>query len=253
MTDVVIAAFYKFVTLSDYTEMREPLLGLMSQKAVRGSILLAEEGVNGTIAGPRAGVDAVLAHLRSDARLADMDHKESHAAFMPFGRAKVRLKREIVTLHAPDVDPTQQVGTYMDPDEWNDLIRQPDVLLIDTRNDYEYALGTFEGAVNPNTEAFGEFPDYVAEQLDPTVHKRVAMFCTGGIRCEKATSFLLAQGFESVYHLRGGILRYLEQTDRDESLWNGECYVFDDRVTVDHDLQPGSYIGRNFPEPDDTA
>lgn len=235
---VTIAAFYKFVALPDYAALREPLLQTAQQHHVYGSILLAAEGVNGTIAGTPEGVQAVLAHLRADARLSDLEHKTSYADFVPFRRMKVRLKREIVTLKAAEADPTQQVGTYVPPQEWNALIAQDDVLLIDTRNDYEYEIGTFKGALNPQTASFGDFPQYVQQHLDPTKHKKIAMFCTGGIRCEKATSYLLAQGFEGVYHLKGGILKYLEDVPATESLWEGDCYVFDERVAVDHALRP---------------
>lgn len=238
MGTIVIAAFYKFVHLPDYREMRAPLLEVCTQHNLRGSILLAEEGVNGTLAGERADIDAVLACLRRDPRLHDMEHKESFAGFRPFGKMKVRLKREIVTLRAEDADPTECVGIYVEPEAWNDLITRDDVTLIDTRNDYEYDYGTFAGAVNPGTDAFNDFPTYVQQNLDPAKHKRVAMFCTGGIRCEKATSYLLAQGFEEVYHLKGGILKYLERVPPEQSLWQGECFVFDERLAVDHRLQP---------------
>lgn len=236
---VVIVTFYKFVRLEDYREMRMPLLDFCKVQEAKGSILLAEEGINATIAGSREGIDTILAHLQSDERFADLEYKESFAEFQPFGRMKVRLKREIVHLGVPDIDPTQVVGTYVLPQEWNAIIQDPDVLLIDTRNDYEYEIGTFQGAINPKTGSFDEFPQYVAQNLDPTQHKKVAMFCTGGIRCEKATSYMLAQGFEEVYHLQGGILKYLEEVNPVQSTWEGECFVFDDRVAVDHHLQPG--------------
>ncbi|MEM6527063.1 MAG: rhodanese-related sulfurtransferase [Chloroflexota bacterium] len=247
MKPIVIAAFYKFVSLPDFREMRQPLLDFCKEHNMRGSILLAEEGINGTIAGARADMDAVLAHLRSDPRLGDIEHKASFASYRPFRKMKVRLKREIVTIKHEDAVPTERVGTYVDPEQWNDLITQDDVILIDTRNDFEYGFGTFAGAVNPQTESFGDFPAYVQQNLDPNQHKRVAMFCTGGIRCEKATSYMLAQGFEEVYHLKGGILKYLEDVPQEQTLWNGECYVFDERLTVDHDLQP-----RQREAPDDT-
>lgn len=235
---IVIAAFYKFVPLPDATEMHEPLRTFCQAHNLRGSILLAAEGINGTVAGERADVDALLARLRADARLADLEHKESYASFRPFRQMKVRLKAEIVTIKSDEADPTREVGQYVPPESWNDLIRRDDVILIDTRNDFEYDYGTFEGAINPNTESFGDFPDYVQQNLDPAAHKKVAMFCTGGIRCEKASSYLLSQGFEEVYHLQGGILKYLEQVPRDETLWQGECFVFDEREALDHDLQP---------------
>jgi UPF0176 protein len=238
MDNITIVAFYKFVTLPDYRDLRDPVLGLCRENGIKGSILLAEEGINGTIAGTAEGIDTVIAHLRSDPRLADLEIKTSYAEARPFKRMKVRLKKEIVTIKAAQADPTERVGTYVDPTAWNDLIQRDDVILIDTRNDYEYEMGTFQGAVNPETESFGEFPEYVEEDLRPKQPKKVAMFCTGGIRCEKATSYLLSQGFEEVYHLRGGILKYLEVVPKDQSLWEGDCFVFDEREAVDHDLRP---------------
>lgn len=236
-----VAALYKFATLPDFQELKPPLLKACTQNKVKGMILLAQEGVNGTIAGPRAGVDAVLAHLRADERLADLEHKESYAQEQPFYRMKVRLKKEIVTLGVPGTDPNKTVGTYLNPKEWTELIRDPEVVLIDTRNDYEVELGTFEGAIDPKTKTFREFPDYIKENFDPKQHKKVAMFCTGGIRCEKASSYMLNQGFEEVFHLKGGILKYLEEIPEEESAWNGECFVFDERVSVGHGLVPGDY------------
>ncbi len=243
---IIIVALYKFVTLNDYQALREPLQQICLAHGVKGTLLLAQEGINGTIAGSRAGIEAVLAHLRQDWRLQDLVTKES--AMLPtadtpppFYRLKIRLKKEIVTLGLPDIDPTELVGHYVPPREWNQLLSDPDVLLIDTRNDYEYAVGTFRGAVNPGTFSFREFPAYVQENLDPVQHKKVAMFCTGGIRCEKATSYLRSLGFSEVYHLQGGILKYLAEVPVENSLWEGECYVFDNRVTVNHDLQPGAY------------
>jgi len=237
----VIAAFYKFVSLPDYHELRLAWFDLCVQNEIKGTILLADEGMNGTIAGSREGMDIVLATLCADPRLADLEHKESFADEMPFGKMKVKLRNEIVTIGQDGIDPTEKVGIYVEPTEWNDLISDPDIVLIDTRNEYEYGIGTFEGAQNPHTRTFRQFPDYVKNQLDPTRHKKIAMFCTGGIRCEKASSLLLDQGFEEVYHLKGGILKYLEQISQDESTWQGECFVFDDRVTVNHDLEPGEY------------
>lgn len=241
MTDLVVAALYKFAPLPDFAELREPLAALCQEKGVMGTLLLAREGINGTIAGTRAGIDAVLAYLRADGRLADLQHKESHAAAMPFHRMKVRLKKEIVTLGLPDVDPNRRVGHYVRPEDWNALISDPDVLVIDTRNDYEVGIGSFAGAEDPKTESFRQFPDYVRQKLDPQKHRKVAMFCTGGIRCEKASSFMLEEGFEEVYHLQGGILKYLETVPANESLWQGECFVFDGRVAVTHGLEEGSY------------
>ncbi len=237
---VVVAALYKFVTLEDYRDLREPLLQQCIAAGIKGSLLLAQEGINGTIAGSRAGIDAVLAYLKSDARLADLDHKESLDSTQPFLRMKVKLKKEIVTMGVDGIDPNRAVGTYVEPRDWNALISDPEVLLIDTRNDYEVEIGTFAQAHNPNLKTFREFPRYV-EQFDPARHKKVAMFCTGGIRCEKASAFMLQQGFDEVYHLKGGILKYLEEVPAEQSLWQGECFVFDNRVAVDHDLQKGSY------------
>jgi UPF0176 protein len=239
MTSIVIATFYKFVDLSNFTELREPILQYCREYEVKGSILLADEGINATIAGPRADIDAVLAYLRANPKFADMTHKESFADFNPFPRMKVRLKKEIVHLGVPGVDPNKKVGTYIDAHDWNDLISDPDVILIDTRNDFEVQAGTFQGAINPETISFNNFPEYVQDNLDPNEHKKVAMFCTGGIRCEKATSYLLEQGFDEVFHLKDGILKYLEEIPEEESMWQGECFVFDQRVTVKHDLVIG--------------
>ncbi|WP_428818938.1 rhodanese-related sulfurtransferase [Microbulbifer sp. MCCC 1A16149] len=240
-TNVVVCALYKFVSLDNFESLREPLLKTLLDNEVRGTLLLAREGINGTVAGSRAGIDALLAFLKSDPRLATLDYKESYTAEMPFLRSKVKLKREIVTMGVEGIDPRRTVGTYVKPQDWNALISDPEVLLIDTRNDYEFQVGTFEHAVNPNTTTFREFPQYVKEHLDPHKHKKVAMFCTGGIRCEKSTAYLKEQGFDEVYHLQGGILKYLEDVPKEETLWKGECFVFDDRVTVNHDLERGSY------------
>ncbi|MBM3114340.1 rhodanese-related sulfurtransferase [Jeongeupia naejangsanensis] len=239
---IVVAALYKFVTLTDYAALREPLQQCMLDHDVKGTLLLAEEGINGTVSGTRAAIDALLDWLRRDARLVDVDHKESYCDAQPFLRAKVKLKKEIVTLGVEGVDPNKRVGTYVEPQDWNALINDPEVLLIDTRNDYEVAIGTFEGAVDPKTESFREFPDYIRAHFDPARHKKVAMFCTGGIRCEKASSYMLGEGFEEVYHLKGGILKYLETVAQDESKWQGDCFVFDNRVTVRHDLSAGDYV-----------
>lgn len=237
----IVAALYRFAPFADPDALRAPLRAVCEAGCVRGSLLLAPEGINGTIAGPRAGIDAALAHVRSLPGCAALDVKESTAAEMPFNRLKVRLKREIVTMGQPDVDPTAAVGRYVPPAEWNALIQAPDVVVIDTRNDYEVALGSFEGAVDPGTRSFGEFPAWWAANADRFAGKRVAMFCTGGIRCEKSTSFLRGQGVEEVFHLQGGILRYLEEVPQDRSLWQGECYVFDKRVSVGHGLEQGDY------------
>ena len=204
-------------------------------------MLLAREGINGTVAGSAAAIEALLEYLTADERLADLDHKFSYHEERPFLRMKVKLKREIVTMGQADIDPNECVGRYASPQEWNALIDDPEVLVIDTRNQYEVEIGTFEGAVNPHTNSFREFPDWVDQNLDPSKHKKVAMFCTGGIRCEKSTSLLVSKGFEDVWHLKGGILNYLEQTPEDDSRWEGECFVFDSRVAVDHKLEKGSY------------
>ena len=207
---IVVAALYKFVALPDYVALRQPLLDTLTAHGIRGTLLLAEEGINGTVSGSRAAIDALLAWFARDPRLADIDHKESYCDEQPFYRTKVKLKKEIVTLGVPGVDPNQRVGTYVEPKDWNALVDDPEVLLIDTRNDYEVAIGTFEGAVDPKTASFREFPEYIKAHYDPGRHKKVAMFCTGGIRCEKASSYMLGEGFEEVYHLKGGILKYLE-------------------------------------------
>lgn len=235
----VVAALYHFAALPDFSAMREPLRAFCRQHGVRGSLLLAAEGINGTIAGRREDIDAVLAYLRADARLGALEHKESPADEMPFPRLKVKLKREIVTLGVAGVDPTQHVGTYVQAQDWNALLTDPEVLVLDTRNAYEIKIGSFRAAVSPQTQTFQEFPRYVAQSLGEHKHRPIAMFCTGGIRCEKASSYLREQGFEQVYHLRGGILKYLETVPEAESLWNGECYVFDHRIAVTHGLKPG--------------
>jgi UPF0176 protein len=232
---------YKFVTLDNFEDLRQPLLDEMLRLDVKGTLLLAAEGINGTVAGSREGIDALLDYLRRDERLKDIDHKESYDDDMPFYRTKVKLKKEIVTLGVEGIDPKRVVGTYVKPADWNALISDPDVVLVDTRNDYEVEIGTFKGALDPRTKTFREFPQYVKENLDPEKNKKVAMFCTGGIRCEKSTAYLKEQGFEEVYHLEGGILKYLEEIPQEESLWEGECFVFDNRVTVNHQLEKGDY------------
>ena len=241
MNEFVVAALYKFVTLEDFHELREPLLEACLDAGTRGTLLLAREGINGTIAGSRKGIDEVLAYLRSDPRLADLEHKESFDHHMPFYRMKVKLKKEIVTMGIEGIDPNSRVGTYVKPQDWNALVNDPDVLLLDTRNDYECDIGSFKGAVDPQTVSFREFPGYVRSHLDPGKQKKVAMFCTGGIRCEKASAFMLNEGFEEVYHLQGGILKYLEEVPEEQSTWEGECFVFDNRVAVDHKLEKGQY------------
>ncbi len=237
----VVCAMYKFVTLDNVEDLRQPLLDEMLRLDVKGTLLLAAEGINGTVAGSREGIDALLDYLRRDERLKDIDHKESYDDDMPFYRTKVKLKKEIVTLGVEGIDPKRVVGTYVKPADWNALISDPDVVLVDTRNDYEVEIGTFKGALDPRTKTFREFPQYVKDNLDPEKNKKVAMFCTGGIRCEKSTAYLKEQGFEEVYHLEGGILKYLEEIPQEESLWEGECFVFDNRVTVNHQLEKGDY------------
>jgi UPF0176 protein len=238
---IVVAALYQFVRLPDYEALREPLLSKCSEEGIMGTLLLAAEGINGTIAGNRESVDRLLAYLKEDERFAGVEHKESFYAEMPFYRMKVKLKREIVTMGVEGIDPNHIVGTYVEPKDWNDLISDPDVTVVDTRNYYEYAIGSFKGAKDPKTTTFREFPEYVEKNLDPSKNKKVAMFCTGGIRCEKSTAYLKEQGFDEVYHLKGGILKYLEDVPKENSLWEGECFVFDNRVAVDHDLEKGSY------------
>jgi UPF0176 protein len=227
--------------LDDFELLRKPLLKLMEEHQVKGTLLLAKEGVNGTIAGNRQGIDAIVAWLRSDSRLSELETKESYEEKMPFYRSKVKLKKEIVTMGIDGIDPKKIVGSYVKPRDWNALISDPDVILIDTRNDYEVKIGGFKGAINPETETFREFPQYVKEHLDPSKHKKVAMYCTGGIRCEKSTAYLKEQGFDNVYHLQGGVLKYLEEIPADQSLWQGECFVFDNRVAVNHNLEKGQY------------
>ncbi len=254
---LTVATFYKFIALPDYETLQPPLKEICQIQQVKGTVLLAAEGINGTLAGTRHGIDAVLAHIQSDQRLSDLDIKESPAVDFPFEKLKIRLKKEIVTLGLPDVSPIQQVGTYVTAQQWNELIANPTVTVIDTRNDYEVGMGTFKRAQNPNTATFNEFPDYTKNSLDPAKHKKVAMFCTGGIRCEKASSYLLSQGFEAVYHLKGGILKYLEEIPEEQSLWQGECFVFDERVAITHGLETGSYAlcyACGYPiSPDDLA
>jgi UPF0176 protein len=213
----------------------------MLSNDVKGTLLIASEGINGTISGTRSGIDNVLEYLRSIEAVGSFTFKESYTNEQPFYRTKVKLKKEIVTMGVEDIDPLQSVGRYVKPKDWNALISDPEVILIDTRNDYEVQIGTFENAINPNTETFREFPEYVAKELDPVKHKKVAMFCTGGIRCEKSTAYMREQGFEEVYHLEGGILKYLEEVQKEDSMWQGDCFVFDNRVSVNHDLEKGDY------------
>ena len=241
MTYFLTAAFYKFVELSDFAQLRSPLLNCCNENNVKGTILLAQEGINGTIAGSPEGIYAVLAFLRRDSRFADLTHKESSSEKPPFYRMKVRLKREIVTMGVPDINPTLMAGKYVKPDEWNKLLDDPDVVVVDVRNDYEVSIGTFKGAINPKTKSFSELPEWVRQETALRNKPKVAMFCTGGIRCEKSTAFLRSEGFEEVYHLEGGILKYLETVPEAESRWEGECFVFDERVSVSHGLKQGEY------------
>lgn len=241
MTSTVVAALYKFVALPDYQQIAPRLKVHCDELGLKGTLLLAEEGLNGTVAGTRQAIDRLLAFLLQDHRFHGLSHKESHFEGAPFYRMKVKLKKEIVTMGVEGLDPKQIVGTYVKPKDWNALISDPEVVVIDTRNKYEYSIGTFERAIDPQTETFREFPAYVATNLDPNKHKKIAMFCTGGIRCEKSTAYLKSQGFTEVYHLEGGILKYLEEIPEEESLWQGQCFVFDNRVAVNHSLQKGDY------------
>ncbi|MCG9755537.1 rhodanese-related sulfurtransferase [Shewanella insulae] len=241
MSQFVVCALYKFVSLPDFETLQQPLLKEMESLGIKGTLLLASEGINGTVAGSQAGIDSLLAWLDAQPGLDNIVYKLSFDDEMPFYRTKVKLKKEIVTMGVEGIDPREVVGTYVKPKDWNKLISDPEVLLIDTRNDYEVNIGTFKNAVDPKTQTFREFPDYVKQNLDPKQHKKVAMFCTGGIRCEKSTAYLKEQGFDEVYHLEGGVLKYLEEVQPEESLWEGECFVFDNRVSVNHRLEKGQY------------
>ncbi|XER21929.1 rhodanese-related sulfurtransferase [Fretibacter rubidus] len=236
-----VAALYHFTRLNDFADLRGPLQDMCAHLDLNGTILLAREGINGTIAGSEIAITEIIRFLRADPRLSSLDYKLSHASDKPFYRMKVRLKKEIVTLGVDGVDPTETVGTYVDPDDWNAIISDPDVVLIDTRNDYEVEIGTFRGALNPNTQTFREFPEWVAQNKDTLKKPKVAMFCTGGIRCEKASSFMMENGYDEVYHLKGGILKYLETQPKEDSLWDGACFVFDQRVAVEHGLEESHY------------
>lgn len=237
----VVAALYHFAPLSGLGDLRDHLQKSCENNNICGTLLLAPEGINGTISGARHGIDQILAELRQIPGLEQLEHKESFANEAPFYRMKVRLKKEIVTMGVPDIDPVREVGTYVAPQEWNDLISDPETILIDTRNDYEVKIGTFEGAVDPQLKTFRSFPQYVQENFDKNKHRKVAMFCTGGIRCEKASAYMKKLGFEEVYHLKGGILKYLEEIPPEQSKWQGECFVFDQRVSVGHGLALGQY------------
>ena len=249
MSEFLTAALYKFVDLPDFSELRDRLFDFCQPRQIKGTLLLAREGINGTVAGPEDSVRQLLALLRSDPRLAHLEHKESWSQHEPFYRLKVKLKKEIVTLGVDGIDPNRMAGRYVKPEQWNELIAQPEVVLIDTRNDYEFQVGTFTGAVNPQTQSFSQLPQWVEAQMQPgglLAEKDgkkpiVAMFCTGGIRCEKSTAFMRTRGFDEVFHLEGGILKYLEQVPQSDSAWQGECFVFDERVAVGHDLKPGHF------------
>lgn len=240
-----VAALYKFVAIADCQGIRSELLPLCRTQGVRGTLLLAAEGINGTIAGSDAAIAAVVTYLRGLPGCSDLDVKYSRAAEMPFHRMKVRIKREIVTMGEPKVDPQKSVGHYVSPQDWNDLISAPDTILIDTRNDYEVAIGSFSGAIDPKTPSFRDFPGWFRAERERLLGEgkppKIAMYCTGGIRCEKSTAFLKAEGLEEVYHLKGGILKYLETVPAEQSMWKGECFVFDQRVAVGHGLVPGTH------------
>lgn len=240
--NVIVSAFYHFCSIGSPAQLRKTLLHQVARYNMTGTILVAAEGINGTIAGSRSDTDLFFEQLRADNRFVALKTKESQTQKAPFLRAKVKIKDEIVTLGQPNLDPENQAGTHVSPEDWNTLIKDPDVIVIDTRNDYEVAIGSFEGANNPNTQSFREFPKYAAQHLDPYKSKKIAMFCTGGIRCEKSTAFLKSQGFEDVYHLEGGILNYFEKVPTSESLWQGACFVFDERVAVDQGLEPADFV-----------
>ena len=238
-------AMYHFVSLPHFKTLREPLLNFCISKNIKGTLLLADEGINGTLAGPEKSILELLNYLKTDplfeGNFKNIGHKESWSDKHPFYRMKVKLKKEIVTLGVPGVSPTKMVGKYVKPQDWNAIISDPEVILIDARNDYEFAIGTFKNAINPKTNTFREFPEYVKTHFDPKKHKKVAMFCTGGIRCEKASSYMISEGFDEVYHLEGGILKYLEVVNPENSLWQGQCFVFDQRVAIKHGLEVGEY------------
>jgi len=242
---ITVAALYKFARLADPAALREPIVALCRAQGIKGTLLLAREGLNGTVAGREQAITALIDHLRALPGCGEIDVKYAHAEAMPFYRMKVRVKAEIVTMGQPDIDPLASVGHYVEPAEWNALISDPEVVLIDTRNDYEVAIGTFAGATDPHTTSFRDFPAWFRRERERLLGQgkapKVAMFCTGGIRCEKSTAFLKSEGVDEVFHLRGGILKYLEQVPADQSLWQGECFVFDERVSVGHGLIPGQF------------
>jgi UPF0176 protein len=238
---IVVCALYHFARIEDCESLQQSLLTLLIDQGIKGTVLVAAEGINGTVAGSRQAINLLQDYLIADGRFDRIKFKESASTEMPFLRTRVKLKQEIVTMGVSDIDPLKIVGSYIKPEDWNDLISDPNVTVIDTRNEYEAQIGTFSNAINPHTETFREFPDYVKNHLDPETDTKVAMFCTGGIRCEKSTAYLKSLGFDNVYHLEGGILNYLDKVPEAESLWQGECFVFDDRVTVDHNLEPGTF------------
>ncbi len=241
MPRIVVAALYHFVLLDNYTILRQPLLNQMLKNNIKGTLLLAREGINGTVAGTQQSIGLLLDWIRADHRLQNVRCKFSYDDEMPFYRSRVKLKKEIVTMGIEGIDPNRSVGTQVKPADWNALISDPGVTLVDTRNTYESAIGSFKNAIKANTGSFRDFPQYARDKLDPTTHRKVAMFCTGGIRCEKSTAYLKQLGFDQVYHLQGGIIKYLEEVPESESLWQGECFVFDNRVSVNHALEKGSY------------
>lgn len=238
---IVVAALYHFARFERFADLQAPLTQICEDNGIVGTLLLASEGINGTIAGTREGIDSVLSYIRSQPEFAELEHKESFADKLPFYRLKVRLKKEIVAMGVPETDPTKIVGTYVEPEDWNDLIDDPDTVVIDTRNDYEIKVGTFKNAINPETDAFREFPDWVKRNENLLKGKKIAMFCTGGIRCEKSTAYVKSLGYDDVFHLKGGILKYLENVPQEESTWDGECFVFDERVAVKHGLELGDH------------
>lgn len=241
MQPIVIMALYKFIDRPNFARHKKPIEDFCKAQGIKGTLLLAQEGINGTLAGSQNAIDALITFLQEAMHFGPLEYKLSYDETMPFHRMKVKLKKEIVTIGKPEAKPTQQTGVHVKPQDWNALINDPNVIVLDTRNDYEVSIGTFKNAINPHTTSFREFPDYVQKTLDPKQHKKIAMFCTGGIRCEKASSYMLAHGFEEVYQLEGGILKYLETIPPSNSLWDGECFVFDNRVTVDHQLQKGHF------------
>jgi UPF0176 protein len=238
---ILVAALYHFASFPDFKAFQQPLQAICDREGVKGSLLIAHEGINGTIAGSDAGIGAVLAFLKARPELAGLEWKESRASKMPFRRMKVRLKKEIVTMGVENIDPTRIVGTYVSPEDWNALITDTDTIVIDTRNDYETAIGIFKGAVDPNIKTFREFPAWVEQNSGLHNKPKIAMYCTGGIRCEKATAYMKERGFEDVFHLKGGILKYLETVPEEDSLWEGACFVFDERVSVTHGLKEGEH------------